>query len=86
MKVGFYKVLFLMQAKALELIKVLNYSLTGVIKRNLTSLENTTGTIETVRSTGIIPLACAIKPIADINIATIPQENPFIKPPIILLY
>ena len=39
-----------------------------------------------VTKTGIILIDWAINPTNDITTATIPQENPFINPPIILLY
>ena len=37
-------------------------------------------------NTVVMPCACAQKPAIDINTATIPQENPFIMPAIMLLY
>ena len=48
--------------------------------------EQTAGIQATISNTVIIPCACAQKPAIDINIATMPQENPFIIPAIILLY
>ena len=54
--------------------------------KNFTRLEHITGIREITTSTGTILVFCAAKPIKDMTIATTPQEKPFIKPPIILLY
>ena len=48
--------------------------------------ENSAGIIETIINIFIIPNFSAAKPNNEIIIATMPQENPLIKPEIILLY
>jgi len=49
-------------------------------------IEKIAGIKETTSNTFVIPKFWAKNPFMDIISATIPQENPFINPPIMLLY
>ena len=53
---------------------------------NLTSGEHAAGITATIKSTFVMPKFCAENPIRVMKMATIPHENPLIKPEITLLY